>query len=760
MNISRIWKPGKRSKSFYYKVLRNFLLLLLVPTLTIVVLYMQTEKLVKEQILLSSHNTLNQFFRSADLALEEMETLNINIAFNPEFSTYAMYSVYYEKKMPYQLYTLQNELKNMPVSKYKDVFIYYPHDNRVVSAINGSVSTDYYFKAYYEKNNENQREQFQKILNCTSKTPKLYAMNSSDGKVYLVVAMLKEHYSDVRQDYVVATMLSPEYLSELMVDNGAQQGNSILMFDKDKNLLFSSGVKEIALPQQELTEDYSGRVNAGENAYMLQVMRSKTLDGYYAVATPYDYFWQQLRTTRWIYGIGLLFSCLVGIGVSYRLSSRAYRPVGALVEMLQKQADMPYNREKSTEFEFVEALFEKENEKNLGLNQKIKRSQDAVLERFLISLLQGNVEEQSGDDVFERNGMHLYSDRFFVAVMWVGRTEYENMLLFILKNVFGELFDAEQKGYVVRLTECRFAIVVNLCGGGDSESLTELLYQGKNFLKPNYQMELSIGVGRIQEGMKQIQTAYREALRALQYTYLYGRESLIEYDTIVEREFQYPASSESRLFLLLTGYITGTDSRKTAMQFVTELLELYGIDENISMDAVECFRAEIKSTMNMVIGSRNYPVADRYEKIDELTEKETLAEFREAFAELLAVLRRKEREIEGTRDICGRAKEYIREGYMDPDLSLATVAMKLRISAPYLSRLFKEAYDISIPDFIARTRVQNAKEMLKGREENVADIAVKCGFRTGSIFIKTFKKWEGITPGVYKTLMESADVSK
>ncbi len=751
-------KWRKKSKSFYRKVFGYFLFMLFVPVLTILFLYFQTEKISKEQTLISSHSVLKQFFRATDIALEEMMNLNLAIVNNQECRNYALYSVFYKDKCAYQTKVVQEALSSLPMERYSDVFVYYPHDDRIISAYKSSISPDYYFDAYYDKSSIKQREQFKNILRCDSKKPKLYAVEQKDGTESLYMAMLKHSYNDERQNYVAVVMLSTEYLKGLLESEDIYSGGSMLIYDGDKNLLFSNSNQKIELPEGQIEEKTFYDVELGDSSFVMQVKQSEIIKGYYAITIPYPYFWKQLQTTRVIYGVGILLCCVIGIMISYRLCKRAYRPVGEMVDLLQGQTAVTYDKENNTEFEFIKEVFHQENEKNYDLKHKMKGYQDMVLERFLIMLLDGSVPEQSGENVFLKNGMTLYSDRFFVAVMKANHTEHDEMLPFILKNVFCEIFDQNHKGYVVSLSEGRFAILVNLRNANETEKdMGALLCHGKAFLKQYFGILLAIGTGEICEGMMTVPSAYKQALTAFRYKYLYGEDCLVRYKDIDKREFQYQTFTESKLFSMLISYITDADAKQTPSQFVEEMLRGYGIDEDASMETVDCFRLEIMSTMSKVVISRSYSIGERYARVEELSKKATLKEFMAALAELVETLQNKEREYEGGFNLCQRAREYILKNYGDPELSRASVGSKLGISAAYISKLFTDTYGISVPDFISQTRVRNAKEQLKNTEDSISEIAVKCGFLSSNVFIKTFKKWEGITPGVYKKLLTEAE---
>ena len=128
----------------------------------------------------------------------------------------------------------------------------------------------------------------------------------------------------------------------------------------------------------------------------------------------------------------------------------------------------------------------------------------------------------------------------------------------------------------------------------------------------------------------------------------------------------------------------------------------------------------------------------------------TLEEFKSYFAELLMQLYRKKQEKPREQDVCARVKEYIELHYGEEQLTRTLVSEMFGIAPGYLSRLFKEKYQFTIPEFIARVRVENAKLQLRNTGSSVQEIAENNGFVNSASFIRTFKRQEGITPNVYR----------
>ncbi|SDY29614.1 response regulator transcription factor [Tindallia californiensis] len=114
---------------------------------------------------------------------------------------------------------------------------------------------------------------------------------------------------------------------------------------------------------------------------------------------------------------------------------------------------------------------------------------------------------------------------------------------------------------------------------------------------------------------------------------------------------------------------------------------------------------------------------------------------------------------EPIKDKCGgcsqvvlQGKEYIKENYSDPNLSLEKAAKILNVHKDYLSKLMKEESGYSFTEYLTKIRVNSAKELLEQDLTNVRmyDVARKIGYKSQHYFSRTFKKNVGLTPLQYR----------
>lgn len=100
----------------------------------------------------------------------------------------------------------------------------------------------------------------------------------------------------------------------------------------------------------------------------------------------------------------------------------------------------------------------------------------------------------------------------------------------------------------------------------------------------------------------------------------------------------------------------------------------------------------------------------------------------------------------------GRQKElllYIRKHYTEK-ITLQTLAEQFHLSEKYISRYFKEHFYLTFSDYLNHLRLTCAKRLLETTELSVTEISLCSGFPNISYFIRTFKKYYGISPLRYR----------
>jgi two-component system response regulator YesN len=89
------------------------------------------------------------------------------------------------------------------------------------------------------------------------------------------------------------------------------------------------------------------------------------------------------------------------------------------------------------------------------------------------------------------------------------------------------------------------------------------------------------------------------------------------------------------------------------------------------------------------------------------------------------------------------------------DISINSLAAMFSISPNYFSSRFKKETSIKFTDYITNLRVARAKQLLTETNLQVKEISSQIGYFTTSHFIRTFVKYEGITPLEFRSTQKS-----
>jgi two-component system response regulator YesN len=100
--------------------------------------------------------------------------------------------------------------------------------------------------------------------------------------------------------------------------------------------------------------------------------------------------------------------------------------------------------------------------------------------------------------------------------------------------------------------------------------------------------------------------------------------------------------------------------------------------------------------------------------------------------------------------LVGKALAYIRENYGSAGLSLNNLSENLHANPSHLSRTFKKETGETVTEYINRTRIEKAKELLTFTSLLSYEVSEAVGFNDYTYFSSVFKKITGVSPKDFK----------
>lgn len=94
--------------------------------------------------------------------------------------------------------------------------------------------------------------------------------------------------------------------------------------------------------------------------------------------------------------------------------------------------------------------------------------------------------------------------------------------------------------------------------------------------------------------------------------------------------------------------------------------------------------------------------------------------------------------------------QHLDQFHTEQSVGLSYLAKHISVSAAHLSRVFKQYTGMNVTDYVNAKRISTAKELLSTTDFGIDTIASHCGYESLPYFHKLFKKYTGVTPGVYR----------
>lgn len=268
-------------------------------------------------------------------------------------------------------------------------------------------------------------------------------------------------------------------------------------------------------------------------------------------------------------------------------------------------------------------------------------------------------------------------------------------------------------------------------------------------------VSVSAGIGYKCEKIIDLVQSYESAIAALEYRVLsnIGPNKSI-YILDVEPESKKPLSfGEQDLQRLIRAIKLGEEEelKKTLDQIITSL------SQNVtSIQQYQIFMMEIIADLFKFCRGFQIDLLDvfteRYNFYNEILKFDSYEKLNDWLFHLCSKIReliQKER-VDSVKLITSKAKQYVMEYYVNPNLSVETMCSELHVSAAYFSTIFKRETGMSFVTYLTKVRLDEAIRLLNTTEEKTYVIASRVGYLEPNYFSYVFKKHYGISPTKYR----------
>lgn len=487
----------------------------------------------------------------------------------------------------------------------------------------------------------------------------------------------------------------------------------------------------------------------------------------YLFSVPVAAFMREINTIRFLYLIGISILFLLGVITCYFLASRNYQPIYKLKQITDIQ-DNNQNDMAAIQGKIKEVLESKQK-----MHQEINRLNSIASHQAFHALIVGDMDCMR-EETHVQLGINFLGELFVAAI--IDLDTYKDKKPVLALNYLGELNVVIHEilkelchhscQYLVRWDEDAFIVI--FCFQEMDENTAQMkaleIMEGLlGMIQQNLSVATLAYIGDTQHGLDCVHVSYETARKAKEYTEFVGEteKRIILYDPSMFA-FQLPSENydimdTERRFsnLLLSGDYD--QAKKLLYQIVT----YYRYRDGMSFYIMRC---RMFGLMNLMLNAIHELEPDLdaafYKECKPIEHILSAKNMRELEEELFSIvdqlIDRKELHVNDVQEKIRLIVGYIKTHYYDSNLSVQFIADQFNMSLPYLSRIFKENMQIGLLTYINQYRVDKAKEILmEDGNATLTDVAERVGYNCSQTLIRTFKRHEGVTPGIFRTVSTS-----
>jgi len=753
---------GIFTRSVAFRWIVSYAVILCIPVILSVIIYGQTRGIVKYEIERASSAMLQQVRYIMDGELLQTESLAAQLAIHPDVRRLLTSST---EESAYNIYKMKQELSKLLSTNdfIQNIYLY-------SKPLQSVLSNETYLKerVFYEIKHQTHSftyEDWLALVNQHQSGEYVLIPVENQGRIANTPSYIRSLPIQSADD-PEGTLIMPLNVEKIttMLENidWVEQGQVFIM-DTNDQILFQNAEDPTIAPEsfQEWNSLGTGTFTATFQGIesMITIESSDTTGWKYISVFPTDVFWERAGAIRTMNLFGLLLCFAIGGAVIYYFARKNYDPVKQLVSVFSR-SPLQGNGTDLDEYTFIrrsvlETIRERDDMNNKHV-QQLRVLQDYYLGRLLKGRADRNVPLT---ELAKTHNLTWTSDRFAVLLFYIdsdeGGTKDLALSQFIVSNIVA---DSVGDRLTIHFTDMdgMLAAVVNVDPDRAEQwkdDIEDNLAQAFEFITVRYKLRFTTVGSELQTGLDGIHQAFLQALEAQEYRMVLGESMLIWYGDIKPNEGSYFFTVNDQMILI---NFLKADEFEKAKDMIDNVIQ-QAFQRDMSHEIAKCVLLDVATTLIKTIPDQEQAgiAWDEWRPLKRLLSCSTKLEFQQElldiFDRVCGVLRSKQN-VQTSAGIGEKVMAFVQENYSDKNLSVSLIGDHFRLTPQYVSRLFREQTgQVGLHDYISQTRIEAAKALLL-EGAGIEETAARVGFASSHAFIRVFKKYEGITPGKFKTI--------
>jgi len=491
----------------------------------------------------------------------------------------------------------------------------------------------------------------------------------------------------------------------------------------------------------------------GKQNMVVSHTKSEYINWQYVISTPLAVYNSKVEYVKLLIIISLIIYVIICSIAIFYITKKNYSPIKLIASMFNNddtESDID-------EYHYIQMSIKSMISEKKELVGIVDKQRETLKNNIIVNLLKGNFKGNiSEDELVEHCGINFVTDKFAVALIKVedysDLFEDDNleMVHFVIANVIKEIISKNHIAEVVIIDRV-LAVLINFKDDSIeyNKYISNSMLTAQSILSEKMFIYFSSAQSNVHSGLSAINTAYIEVLYAMKYTKIFGNNKVILYNDIknCRDNFDYDAEISERL---LNNIKVGSE---TSIDIVKSVFDKNFVEPTINIETANYLIFAITNTIlrgaHSVCDKEFINQLNLVARVDACS---TIDEIKDVMQQTINSICNYLNKRDETETIIDRVIDYVKINYSSNQLNVTDIGEQFNITPSYISRIFKERFGETLPNYINKLRILKAKELLKENKMSIITIAHKIGYVNSNVFIRNFKKYEGITPGQYKDI--------
>lgn len=550
--------------------------------------------------------------------------------------------------------------------------------------------------------------------------------------------------------------MNKEYLiyggSYYVTLNSSTKGSILVLFNKDATL---TAIRSILEGFQGMQITYLGETVLTDglcegHSFAAQSALNKNLS--FQVYIAPGTFVQPFTSAEFVPLFVALLIGLAFIVATYFISKHYYLPFGSIERIIDSDRPVAKNEIES----ILDGIRNLIGERN-GYRERIVTITPYAKQGMLHSILTGDVQKERLRILIDEQYIDLKLPYFMLALANIAyKSDGDVAALYrdtisVIQHVCQAYSNEDTQIDCYKKDAQNVFIIANSNQDHAIENTFYALHKQLTKEIDDPRCEITLGVSLVENDLSRLSEACKDAELALERMLVGGRNSIYFYEKDAAAEakaYYFPKDAVKRLardfkeenradlkaFLqeLYTRNIRESDINPADIRLMIDELHIAALNALQSVSGVNTTRIQI----------------ERMQEVS--TIDEVFVYYEAVFEEACRQLTQLMDSDQSVRELKEEIVAFMNERYLDPDLSLNSLADHFGVSTKYICLVCKECLNTTFLQYVREKQIRRAAELLKTTGESLETIAMQCGFTNMLTFRRNFKVIMGMNPSDYR----------